>query len=1153
MPSQNLEIYAKDPLTHTLLNQGVAKVSGGESSDELETLRYELTNFVCDGQYAKGLARILQNYLSHLGKSEQSAVWVSGFFGSGKSHLVKMLQYLWVDFQFPDGAKARGLAKLPTSVSDPLKELTTSAKQRGGLHAAGGDLRDAGTDSIRLALLSIVFKSAGLPEKYSRACFQMWLRDEGLEDGIRQFLAKSGEDFDKELTHLYVSDSLAKAILHARPDFAAKPADVKLLLKSQFPPDPKEVSTDEMVDGIKKAIGRNGKLPCTVVILDEVQQFINDPARSKAVQDVVEQCSARLGSNFLIIGTGQNALAGTPLLDRLQGRFPVPIELHDTDVDQVTREVILKKKPSAEPAIRKMLEERSGEIERQLSGSKIQFTNQDRALLVEDYPILPVRRRFWERVLRAADQAGMGAQLRTQLWVVHEAVKQTAHWPLGHVVGGAFIYEASIKSSALKSGTLLQEISETIEKQAKDGEPDGQLRYQICALIFLIGQLPQNNAPLDAGIRADADTLADLLVTDLTVNSGELRKKVPELLEKLADTGAVMRVEDEYRMQTREGSEWTQAYLKAKNALLLDVGKLPTARSERLRKHCRELVERTKLTHGASKTDRKFTLHFGEVPPQNDGPAIPIWIRDGWEVVEKSVLDDAREASDSEAVVYGFIPKKSASELDEAIAGFHAAETTLASRGKPSGDEGLHAYKAMETRRDQAERAIHTLMTDILNDTRVFLAGGDGAEGILLNLKVQDAATRCLDRLFPLFHLADHPALDWEKVFKQAVKGSSDAMNAVGHKEEADKHPVCKAILDFVGSGKRGSEVLAHFGAPRYGWPKDAIDAALAVLVQSGTLRSIDATREPLPVAKFDHKSIASTEFRSETIKLGPIQLTELRGLFKKLGLNAQPNQESIQATELLNRLTRLAESAGGDPPRPGRPDIRHVAEILGLVGNEQLKAIHDRGVELADQFAAWQASSDLIQRRLPQWNQLTALLKAATDLPIAAEVQPELVAIEAGRRLLANPDPVPGLVDKLTHALRSALNEAHGSLSALHETRLATLETSPTWNQLTPDQKHEILGKQSIRAMPEIAVGTTEEVLDTLGRIRLSQFHASIDALPTRFDNAAAAAAKVLEPKAQRVSLPGGTIKDEGDLRAWLAKAEDRIREKMVDGPVIL
>ena len=83
--------------------------------------------------------------------------------------------------------------------------------------------------------------------------------------------------------------------------------------------------------------------------------------------------------------------------------------------------------------------------------------------------------------------------------------------------------------------------------------------------------------------------------------------------------------------------------------------------------------------------------------------------------------------------------------------------------------------------------------------------------------------------------------------------------------------------------------------------------------------------------------------------------------------------------------------------------------------------------------------------------------------------------------------------------------------------------------------------------------MGTTEEVLHTLQKTKLSELKAIRDALPTRFSNVLAAAAKLLEPKAQEVSLPGGTIKNEDDLQAWLALVEEEIREKLKDGPVIV
>ncbi len=60
-------------------------------------------------------------------------------------------------------------------------------------------------------------------------------------------------------------------------------------------------------------------------------------------------------------------------------------------------------------------------------------------------------------------------------------------------------------------------------------------------------------------------------------------------------------------------------------------------------------------------------------------------------------------------------------------------------------------------------------------------------------------------------------------------------------------------------------------------------------------------------------------------------------------------------------------------------------------------------------------------------------------------------------------------------------------------------------------------------------------------------------DALPTRFQNAASSAAKLLEPKAQHISLPGCTIRDETELKLWLDDVKERISTKLKDGPVIV
>jgi len=1140
------DVYDKPPEQNKLLNQGVAKVTTGLSASELQTLRFELTNFVCDGQYAEGLGRILREYLTNLDRTEQPGVWVSGFYGSGKSHLVKTLQYLWTDFEFPDGAKARGLTKLPQDIKDHLTELSTQAKRLGGIHAVAGELKYRSEKSVRLELLGLVFKSVGLPEDYARTSFILWLRHEGIEQAVRKDIKSQGRDFDLELRNLYVSDAMAKAILAARPGFANNPAQVKVLLESQFS-EKSDVTDGEMIDKIKEALSRDGKFPCTLFVLDEAQQYIGDSVdRSKDVQDLQEQCCAQLGASAMFVTTGQNALAGTPLLQRLQGRFPVAVELQDTDVEQVTREVVLKKKATAIQPLKDLLDTHSGEIERHLASTKIGFTSRDRSLLVHDYPLLPTRRRFWERVLRSVDKAGTGAQLRTQLWIVYDAVEKTAEEAVGRVVSAAFLYE-HIKSKVLQSGVLLQEIAETIARQNQEDE--GNLRYQLCALIFLIGQLP-HQGPADAGIRADADTLADLLVTDLTVSSAELRKTVPELLEKLVASGAVMQVENEYRMQTREGAEWNQKYLEAMNKLLNDPAKLGSERSQLLKTHCGEVLNKRKLIHGDSKEARKFDLHFGAEPPATDGTTVPVWIRDGWEVEEKTVLADARTAGDSAAVVYVYMPREKTEELKQAVAGYYGATVTLEAKGTPTSDEGIEAKKAMETRQEQKKQSRDGIVLEILNDAGVYLAGGDPIGGALLIDKVQEAAQKCLDRLYKEFNVAD--SRDWHRVIERSRKGDGDALAAVGYEGDPENHSVCSTVLNFVGSGKRGSEIRQQFANPPYGWPRDAVDASLLVLFNAGLVQARSGSTA-VPKGKLDQKNVTTTEFRVETVTLSKVQLIAIRGLFKEVGLTVQPGQESANVPEFLNRMRSRAEKASGSTPLPELPSTTHLDDIANRVGNDQLKVIWDQLDTLKQEAADWQKRADLIAKREPGRRDLKSLSDHAAGLPVAKEVQSEIDAIEKNRSLLADPDPVPGLVNKLTQALRESINQAHKRCTQLHSDGLNTLSGSAIWKQLKPDQQQKLISDHQLDGVPKIAVGSTEEVLKTLQATRLSEWNNLCDALPTRFNQAIQAAAKLLEPKAQSFKVPGATIKNSDDLKSWLLATEKQIRERLKDGPVII
>lgn len=418
----NKEFFVEDPTAKNIPNLGVTKVGEPEDAAGWDVLRYELKSFVCEGSYEQGLDRILTSFLAQAGGA-QTAAWVSGFYGSGKSHLVRVLEHMWRDRELPDGSSSRGLVRVPQRIEDSLRELSTLGQRNGGLWSAAGTL-DAGAGSVRLAFLRIVLKAADLPADLAQARCVMWLKDEGLHDKVVADITARGLDWDTELDNMYVS-MLAETILTAKPGWATGADGAREQLFHAFP-EQTDLTLDETVKVVERVLhsvsSRDGKFPCSLVVLDEVQQFINeDPDRALQVQLLIERCSMSFDGLLMVVATGQAALQSTAVLQRLIDRFHVQVQLSEADVDSVIREVLLRKRPERVVELKSVLESSAGEIDRQLAGSRIAPVPSDEQVLEADYPLLPSRRRFWEAVLRAVDKAGKAGQLRSQLRVVHEA------------------------------------------------------------------------------------------------------------------------------------------------------------------------------------------------------------------------------------------------------------------------------------------------------------------------------------------------------------------------------------------------------------------------------------------------------------------------------------------------------------------------------------------------------------------------------------------------------------------------------------------------------------------------------------------------------------------------------------------------------------
>lgn len=1144
------DLFVRNPL-EALGNNGQARIIPLSEDRAYEDLRYELSTFVCDGAFRDGLVRLTNSFIAQVGKKDasQKGVWISGFFGSGKSHFLKMAAHLWANTRFPDGSTAQSLVrKLPDDVLDAFVELDAVKRRSGGLMAAAGTLLGGDMKTPRNTILGVLLRAAGLPEEIPQARFRLWLEKEGHAAAVEAALKAEGRDLAHEVKNLHVSPYLAKAVIKAIPGFASTPAEAMGSFRAQFPTLPGDITSGAFVELARDAMLRgseNGKLPCTLIILDEVQQFIGDSReRSSLVTETVEALSKEFDGHVMVVGAGQNSLSGQPLLEYMKDRFQIPVNLQDADVEAVTRQVLLQKNPSAIADIRQVIDRHSGEIARHLAGSTIAPRHGDDAKIVEDYPLLPSRRRFWEECFRQLDATGTKAQLRSQLRILSEALQKHADKPLGSVIPADHLFQ-TLAGDLVSSGLMLREINDRINKVMQS---HGDLAYRICGLVFLIGKLDPTG-PRATGVKATADHIADLMITDLGGDNGKFRDEVARMLDILASESVLQPVDGEYRLQTKEGNEWDQDFRQRRARIQGDetrvIGAINAAIEARIDSDLKGI---RMLTHGLSKTPRRLEVTRLETEPKPDGEKIPVWIRDGWSAGEKEFAATAQKAGLTNPTVFVFIPKTENDNLRNAVISRLAAQETIEAKGIPGTDEGKEARKSMETRVAAATSQVQTLVGVIMQKSRVFQGGGNERTDGSYAAAIEDFARKSFDRLFPNFEAGD--SAHWGTAFKHVSEGADAPLKAVGHTDTPDKHAVGRKILEIAVSGMTGADIRTKLETSPYGWPQESVETLLLALHRSQHLLATE-NGTPIKVGELDRLKIRKAIFRVEKVTLTAQQKIELRGLYQKVGIKCASGQETEKAGEFFAALAVLAATAGGVAPLPAPPDLSHVDDMRRLSGAEQLLALVNARSKVESDIASWEGLSRLASARRPAWDQMLRLSEHAQGLPEARKHLDEIEAVRSSRSLLASLDPVDPIAKALSSLLRVELSARLGALRAAVEKGLREVEDHLLWTKTSESDRAKLIERHRLVAPTMPNLSTDDALLQALQERSFAVLMEVIEGVPARVARLVADLAQLHEPKVQLIRVDRRLLRNSEDVDAWIGSQRQALLNAIRQGPV--
>jgi hypothetical protein len=314
-------------------------------------------------------------------------------------------------------------------------------------------------------------------------------------------------------------------------------------------------------------------------------------------------------------------------------------------------------------------------------------------------------------------------------------------------------------------------------------------------------------------------------------------------------------------------------------------------------------------------------------------------------------------------------------------------------------------------------------------------------------------------------------------VLEEARKGNLEALKAVGHTQEADKHPVCQKLLAFIGPGKKGSEIRENFEAPPYGWPRDAIDGALYALLASGHVKATDAAvqacrrQKPGPCqAHADQLPARERQHHADSAHQDSHRCSSA------VGVPCQPKEELNQGCRCpagQAARSRPPKRAARHPRQRAPPKLIVIEAIEAQSGNAQLLELFTRHDEIVwPSRKAWSKTADEIAKRIARLAQAGDLLRHAKALGPYAKLKAEANAIEGQRSLLADPDPVRPLLDETVDLLRQALNAKLDAFNKAHEQQQALLQQDADWRKLSDAQRDDLTAQHHLTP-PAAALAT--------------------------------------------------------------------------------
>ena len=541
--------------------KGVIKV--GQKDDE--NVYQELDEYVVTTELEKYMNRFFDAYnRSIAGRTDNMGVWISGFFGSGKSHFLKILSYILSNRMVEDeeGVKHDAASFFTQGVKvgdDKLKDKIASiAAESGDIDVILFNVDSKSTTDSKINKEAIKDVFMKVFNDYLGYCgsipfladFERKLDEQGQYDAFKEkFEEIEGQTWKEAREDYYfVQDSIIQTIVDLgimSEDAARSWADNAEKSYS--------LSIDKFAEYVKKYCDKKGKNHHVLFLVDEIGQYIADDSKLMLnLQTVTEDLGTACGGKAWIIVTSQQDIDSITQtmgedFSKIQGRFATRIALSGADAAEVIKKRILYKKAEARPVLESLYRESESSIKNIITfseGTPNMPLYKDAEEFADVYPFIPYQFKLVGDVLTAVRQfSSSGKHLadgeRSQLALFKEAAVAYADEREGLLVPFNAFY------SALDD--FIDHTHRIVITQASRNTRLNNFDVELLKVLFMTKHV--NN------FKRDVENLTTLMISKVDEDRLELSKKVEKSLRALCDEALVQKNGDEYTFLTNEEQE----------------------------------------------------------------------------------------------------------------------------------------------------------------------------------------------------------------------------------------------------------------------------------------------------------------------------------------------------------------------------------------------------------------------------------------------------------------------------------------------------------------------------------------------------------------------------------------------------------------------